>query len=150
MYVVPMDKDNADCWTPFTCNLFEETVMVYTVGAGRAGERLIDPVTAGRSAAEANDMPTLRCSRLANCALEAAVTPLPTVTVHSFPTGRVAVFAVSVSVAVDVPDFVSAAVNAVEPHPLDVLRPPAVPILNVGRTRLMLSDLSNGALSLNV
>jgi hypothetical protein len=54
-------------------------------------------------------------------------------------------------VAVDVPDFVSAAVNAVEPHPLDVLSAPAVPIVNVGSTSAMVSVVgSSGAFNSNV
>jgi hypothetical protein len=79
------------------------------------------------------------------------VTPLPTVTVHSDPALSTAAFAVSVSVAVDVPDFVSAAVNAVEPQPLDVLRLAAVPMVNVGSTNAMLSVVgSSGAFNSSV
>jgi hypothetical protein len=71
--------------------------------------------------------------------------------VHSDPALSVAVFAPSVSVAVDVPDFVSAAVNAVEPHPLDVLSPPAVPMVNSGSTSAMVSVVgSSGAFNSNV
>jgi hypothetical protein len=71
--------------------------------------------------------------------------------VHSEPAWSIAVFAARVSVAVDVPDFVSAAVKAVLPHPLDVLRLAAVPIVNVGRTRAMLSVVgSRGAFNSKV
>jgi hypothetical protein len=71
--------------------------------------------------------------------------------VHSDPALNTPLFAVSVSVAVDVPDFVSAAVNAVEPHPLDVLSPPAVPMVNVGSTSAMVSVVgSSGAFNSNV
>ena len=70
---------------------------------------------------------------------------------HSDPAANVAVFAASVSVAVAVPEFVSAAVNAVVPHPLDVLSAPAVPIVNRGSTNAMLSVVgSNGAFNSNV
>jgi hypothetical protein len=70
--------------------------------------------------------------------------------VHSDPALNTPLFAVSVSVAVDVPDFVSAAVNAVEPHPLDVLSPPAVPMVNVGSTSAMVSVVgSSGAFNSN-
>jgi hypothetical protein len=71
--------------------------------------------------------------------------------VHSDPALSVAVFAPSVSVAVDVPDFVSAAVNAVEPHPLDVLSAPAVPMVKSGSTSAMVSVVgSSGAFNSNV
>jgi hypothetical protein len=54
-------------------------------------------------------------------------------------------------VAVDVPDFVSAAVNAVEPHPLDVLSAPAVPMVKSGSTSAMVSVVgSSGAFNSNV
>jgi hypothetical protein len=71
--------------------------------------------------------------------------------VHSDPALSVAVFAPSVSVAVDVPDFVSAAVNAVKPHPLDVLSAPAVPMVKSGSTSAMVSVVgSSGAFNSNV
>ena len=70
---------------------------------------------------------------------------------HSDPAASVAVFAPSVNVAVAVPEFTSAAVNAVVPHPLDVLSAPAVPIVNRGSTNAMLSVVgSNGAFNSNV
>jgi hypothetical protein len=53
-------------------------------------------------------------------------------------------------VAVDVPDFVSAAVNAVEPHPFDVLSAPAVPMVNVGSTNAIASAACKATLDLKV
>ena len=60
--------------------------------------------------------------------------PVATVTVHSDPVPSVAVPAVSVSVAVAVPDLEAAAVNVVLPHPFDVLSPPGVLGCVVART----------------
>ena len=81
----------------------------------------------------------------------ADVTPLPTVTVHSVLAARVAVAAVSVSVVVD-PDPDVAAVNVVDPHPLDLLMPPGDAMVNVGSFNAMLSLLlcTSGAFITNV
>ena len=78
---------------------------------------------------------------------------MATVTVHSDPAASTAVVAVNVRVASVVPELVAVAVNAVDPHPLDVLTPAGDAMVNVGRTRSILSAVlvwSSGAFSSNV
>ena len=77
------------------------------------------------------------------------VTPAPTVTAHCEYALRVAAPAVSISVAVAVPEFALVAANVVVPHPL-MLIDAGVPTTNVGTTSAMLSDASRGAFSANV
>jgi len=81
----------------------------------------------------------------------ADVTPLPTVTVHSVSAARVADAAVSVSVVV-APDPDVAAVNVVDPHPLDTLKPDGDAMVNAGSFSAMLSLLlcTSAAFSSNV
>ena len=78
---------------------------------------------------------------------------MATVTVHSDPAASTAVVAVNVRVASVVPELVAVAVNAVDPHPLDVLTPAGDAMVNVGSTRSILSAVlvwSSGAFSSNV
>jgi hypothetical protein len=71
--------------------------------------------------------------------------------VHSEPAASVAVFAVSVSVAVAVSEFVAATVNAVVPHPADMVGSDGDASVNVGSTSAMVSVSSSRAvLSSNV
>ena len=68
------------------------------------------------------------------------MTPVATVTVHSDPAANMAVVAVSVRVAVVVPEVVPAALNPVDPHPLDVLSPDGdAAMVKVGNTSSILS-----------
>ena len=83
---------------------------------------------------------TVRVLKSAACATVAVVTPLPTVTVHSVSAARVADAAVSVSVVV-APDPDVAAVNVVDPHPLDTLKPDGDAMVNAGSFSAMLSLL---------
>jgi hypothetical protein len=91
----------------------------------------------------------VRLLKSATCAPVLVVTPAPTVTAHCEYALRVATPAVSVSVAVAVPEFVLVAVNVVVPHPL-MLIDAGVPTLNVGTTSAMLSAASSGAFSANM
>jgi hypothetical protein len=113
----------------------------------------MDPVTASIFVALCNTTAAVRVFRFAVCAFWLVVTPVPTVTVHSDIAGRSAVVAVSVSVAVVVPELVAAAVNAVLPHPVDVLRLAGDAMTNVGSTNAMVSAVlaySRGAFSSKV
>lgn len=66
-------------------------------------------------------------------------TPVGTVTSHVRYAGITLVATVSVSVAVEVPEFVPVAVKVLLPHPL-ILGVPRVPNVKVGNIRSMLSD----------
>ena len=78
------------------------------------------------------------------------VTPVATVTEHSVFAANVADAAVSVKVAVGESEFAPPAVKVVEPHPVDLLIPDGVLTkTHVGNSNAMLSEASNGALSLN-
>jgi hypothetical protein len=86
---------------------FESTNFVCTnaeVGAMIPGEATTEPATAAISVADPNFTATVRVFRFAACTCALVVTPVATVTVHSDPAASVAVFALSVSVAVDVPE----------------------------------------------
>ena len=127
------------------------------VGAVTAVDAVIDPVVAAMFVAPCSTTPTVRVFRFAVCASWLVVTPLPTVTVHSDIAAKSAVVAVKVSVASVVPELVAAAVNPVDPHPLDVLSPPLsaalLPIVKVGSTSEMVSAVpvyTRGAFSSNV
>ena len=81
------------------------------------------------------------------------MTPVATVTVHSDPAANMAVVAVSVRVAVVVPEVVPAALNPVDPHPLDVLSPDGDAMVKVGNTSSILSAVpvcAIGAFNSNV
>ena len=109
--------------------------------------------TAAMLVAAANDTATVRVLRSAACPFALVVSPLPTVTVHCVPAASVAVPAVSVSVVVAVPEFDAAAVNVVDPQPLDLLTPDGDAMVKVGSTSSILSAVPvccNGALSSNV
>ena len=104
----------------------------------------LPPADEGRVAA------AVRVASSAACATLLLVTPLLTVTVHSWYAGRVAVAAARVSVAVAVPELLTPeSVNVVAPHPLAVmLLKAATP--NVGKTRVIASVWIIGVFRANV
>ena len=70
---------------------------------------------------------------------------MATVTVHSESAASVAVFAVSVRVASASPEFVAATVNAVVPHPADMVGVDGDASVNVGSTSAMVSVVCSRA-----
>jgi len=121
------------------------------VGATTAVDGEIELLAAAMSAADARVTATVRLVKSAACACLLVVTPVATVTVHSDPAASVAVFAVRVRVASAVSEFVAATVNAVLPHPADMVGTDGDAMANVGSTRAMVSVVcSSGALSSNV
>ena len=109
------------------------------------------------SLADARVTATLRTCELMDCCFMLVVTPVATVSVHSDPAASVAVFAVSVSVASDVPELDAATVKAVLPQPgvvVTLLSPDGAAMVNVGSFSSILSGFgalcSSGAFSSNV
>jgi hypothetical protein len=119
--------------------------------AGVAAVTAVDDVTAVEMAmlvASAIVTPTVRLESSAPCAAGLVVTPVAIVTVHRVPASTVADPAVSVTVAVAVPELLTALVNVVLPHPL-VLSPVNVASVNVGSTNAIWSAAFNGAFNSN-
>ena len=134
--VTGFDITNALCWNA-------------GVGCTTAVDIVIC-VDAATSVADANVTPTNLVFRFAVCAAALVVTPVVTDTVHCDPADSVDVAAVSVSVAVAVPEFAFVAANVVVPHPLDPTGVASVPRVNDGNTNAIASDAARGAFNTNV
>jgi len=130
-------------------DITNELAMIAGVGCTTAVENVIC-VVAATSVADPNVTPTSLVLRSAVCATALVVTPVATDTVHSDPAASWLVAAVSVSVAVAVPEAVAATVNVVVPHPLDAAGVASVPIVNNGKRNAIASVLSRGAFNSNV
>ena len=107
-------------------------------------------VNAATSVAAPSATPTSLVLRFAVCAAALVVTPVVTDTVHCDPADSVDVAAVSVSVAVVVPELALVAVNVVVPHPPDPTGVASVPRVNDGNTNAIASDIAIGAFNSNV
>jgi hypothetical protein len=103
---------------------------------------------AAMSSCPANVNATVRVFRLATCAVGLVVIPVAIVTVQCVSAGRVAVAAVSVRVAVAVPELDLVAANVVEPHPL-VEGVANVASTKLGNTRAIASPDSKTTFSEN-
>jgi hypothetical protein len=92
------------------------------VNAGVGDTTAVDVLigVAAISVAADNIIATVLVFRFATCPRVLVVTPVAMVTVHSVPAERVAVAAVKVIVAVEVPELLTAPVNEVDPQPLVV------------------------------
>jgi hypothetical protein len=75
--------------------------------------------------------------------------PVAIVTVQCVRAARVAPPAVRVSVAVAVPEFVAAAVNVVEAHPL-ILGESEPDMINAGSTTVIVSETASARFNANI
>jgi hypothetical protein len=106
-------------------------------------------VVAGRSVAWANVTAAVRCSQLLSCSKGDVRTPEVTFTEQCVPAFSIAVFAVNVNVAVDVPVLAEEAAKLVVPHPV----PTGVESeekVKVGSTKLIASSTETGVFNSNV
>jgi hypothetical protein len=118
------------------------------VNAGVGDTTAVDVLigVAAISVAADNIIATVLVFRFATCPRVLVVTPVAMVTVHSVPAERVAVAAVKVIVAVEVPELLTAPVNEVDPQPLVVGVDKDVR-MNFGSTSAILSEDLSGAFS---
>jgi hypothetical protein len=93
---------------------------------------------------------TVRLASFAVCTTELAVTPVATTTVHCIRALRVLVAADKVNVAVEVPEFVPAALNEVEPHPCVVGVAGDAAMVNVGNISDITSAETRGIFNANM
>lgn len=106
-------------------SLIKESFHVRVVVSEATMAVEVSMAVAAISVESASDTATVRVFRFAFCALALVVTPDATVTVQLVPAGRGVVAAISVSVAVTVPELLWEAAKMVEPQPFgDAVREP--------------------------
>ena len=130
-----------------TTGYANRSILWVSAGASTAVDVVI--AAAAISATAASVAAAVRVASSAPCTADAVVTPVPTDTEHCVYASSAAVAAVSVSVAVLVPDKVAPTVKLVAPHPLRT-RFAGVAKLKVGSSRLMASDVASWTFRANV